>query len=358
MRDFIRRTGGLLLALLGLALELLLVLPALLAVLLPGTRLPFAPAPPVVAILAHLAAALLAGLAFQGFPLLTWRRRADDPALAALAAVLALFLPVAGGAWAVVMSLVRAPVEIAGERARRYRGLVDVPLPLEEQPRDARPEFVDRARRALEVRAFSDFVSHQSEPAVVDVAFRSARLLKRPVLYRVLKRTLRSRSPEIRAYAAAALSRMEDELDRELHDADRALAARPGDPLAQERLAEARLAYLDVGDLGDPVRAFHLSEAIRLFEACLAAAPPEHRARLEERLARALLARGEPARAAVLYRRLVDREAPDVDTVEQAMRACLAAGDLSALAAVLDLARRRRPDVPLIAHHHRIWMGV
>lgn len=357
MRDFIRRASGFLLALLGLVIELVMVLPALLALVLPGTRFPLGACPTAVAVLAHLAAALLAGLAFQGFPLVTWRRRPGDPALGAIAATLALFVPVAGSLWAVAMALIRAPVEIAGERARRYRGLVDVPLPLEEQPRDARPEFVDRARRALEVRAFPDFVSHQSEPGVVDVAFRSARLLKRPVLYRVLRRTLRSKSPEIRAYAAAALSRMEGELDQELHDADRALAAHPDDPAAQERLAEARLAYLDVGDLGDPVRAFHLSEAIRLFEACLSRAPREHRPRLEERLARALLARGDAERAAGIYRRLIDTEAPDVDTVEHAMRACLAAGDLRALAGVLELARRRRPEVPLIAHHHRIWMG-
>ena len=390
-----------LVALIGLFVEVLAIAPVLGVV--PG---PFAFAPPVWLIVGlHILSSLVCGLAFPGWYAGRggdWGIPVDDgsPALALMEVPQADFLvkevgmgdqvapgagrapvaadgrrpthrlgpmmmgnalmfPLLGAATAVLVALVRrVRVEKYAEVIKHYRELVDLTFPVLDVPPDVRETTVDRTWAALELRPFVEIIQNQTgEDEVAVSAIESTSALDYPVASRLLRHALASSIPETRYYAAKALARIEESLDRELHEAQQAYKRRPTDIEPMLRIADARLSYGEVGGADDPLNKFHLSEAIKYYTRCLPKVAPEQRDDCQARLAQACLRVGQTAEAKAHYAELVDRGSQAVSVLRGCIEACFANADYEKMRHYTQVALLRAPESEQIKEVARAWLG-
>jgi hypothetical protein len=290
-------------------------------------------------------------------PLPAEERRARHR-LGPLVAGMCLCFPVLGALAATVVAMVRrARPDAFGEVIRHYRELVDAAFPAIDLPPDVRDTAVQRTWAALELRPFVEIIGAQrAEDELAVSAIESTSALEYPVASRLLRHALASAIPETRYYAAKALARIEESLDRELKEAQEAHARRPDDPAPILRIADARLSYGEVGQADDPLNRFHLVEAIRCYRMSLDRVDPGLRDDCIARLAGACLKVGNAVEAKAYYVDLVDRGSSVPSVLRGCLEACFACGDYDALRRYLVVARERCPDSEAIREVSRAWL--
>lgn len=278
--------------------------------------------------------------------------------LGPLMAGAALCFPVLGPLMATVVALVRRQGASSFEETiKDYRELVDMSLPTVDVPPDARPHLVSRSWEALELRPFVEIMrAHTGDDDIAVSAIESTSELAPPVAARLLRHALASSVPETRYYAARALTRIEEALERELADAQEAHKRRPQDPGPMMRIADARLGYGEIGQADDPLCRFHVAEAIRYYRMCLDLVEPSVRDECLARLASACLRAGETAESQRHYTRLVDGGAQAVSILRGCLEACFANRDMPALRKYIVIARDRAPDSDLLREVTRGWL--
>jgi len=284
-------------------------------------------------------------------------RRRPTHRLGPLVCGTSLIFPVLGAVTATIVAIVRRlrsdPYE---ELIGNYRKLVDLSLPTADLPPDLRETFIERTWNALEMRPFLEIIGSQNlegESAVS--AIESTMALEYPVASRLLRFALASSIPETRYYAAKALSRIEETLDRELREAQEAHQLEPDDPIPTMRIADARLAYGEVGQPDDPLNRFHLLEAISHYRQCLDRVEPQLRSECRARLASACLKVGQFEDAQRHYSELVDMGAATVSVLMGCLEACYRCGQYNRLRHYLAIARVRCPDSEYIREVCRAW---
>ncbi|WP_172620767.1 HEAT repeat domain-containing protein [Rubrobacter xylanophilus] len=182
------------------------------------------------------------------------------------------------------------------------------------EPEVREEDPLSRARRVeislLEEREVEPVVDvlREEDPEAKRAAIERLALRRDSEAIRVLRGLLHDPSPEARLFASLTLSRLEDEIGKEILAARRDAERAPEDPAARERLADLYLEYALSGLLEDAARDYYLRMACEEYEAALRAGAGKGRNGL--RLARAHLGLGEIAQAAGLLDEL-GRERPD-----------------------------------------------
>ncbi|CAA9405047.1 MAG: hypothetical protein AVDCRST_MAG22-1487 [uncultured Rubrobacteraceae bacterium] len=208
-------------------------------------------------------------------------------------------------------------------------------------------DVVSRARR-VEISLLDE---REVEP-VVDVLQEDDPEAKRAAIAALTKRRdggtvrlltglLHDPSPEARFFASLALSKLEDEIGKQILAAQRDLAENPQSPESRERLAEAYLEYTLSGFLEGTTRDYYLELARQAFEDALEVSP--HTDRLTLRLARVHLMLGNIAQAAAILDDLARRKPNDATVHQIRMEVIYQFGDFRELSVY---ARRVLARVP------------
>ena len=271
---------------------------------------------------------------------------------------MSLCFPVLGAATVTLVALVRSVrLEKYAEVIRHYRELVDATFPVLDVPPDVRDSVIERTWAALELRPFVEIIENQTgEDEVAVSAIESTSALDYPVASRLLRHALASSIPETRYYAAKALARIEETLDRELQEAQEAHKRRPTDPQPMLRIADARLSYGEVGQADDPLNRFHLLEAIKYYGLCLNKLEPALKEDCMARMAQACLRVGQAADAQRHYTMLVDRGSKQVSVLRGCIEACFANGDYEKVRHYMQVSLLRVPESDLLKEVSRSWL--
>jgi len=334
------------LAVAGLALEVF--------VFLLGFRLNRAVLPPALGLLVlHLLASSLVGFAFPGWRV---RRGHTKAAMGPLVFALSFVFPVVGALSGSIISILQA----FGKGGREdlldeYRAMVDALLPGHFVPPDPGSKFVERSWEALELAPFIQIISSHTKGEVIASAFQGLSTLERPVACRLLRQALSSKVAVTRYYASSALARVEEELDREVQEAEGAWRDTPENPDTVMRLADARFAYSQMNGPDDPVVRFHLMECVRLYELSLDKVGPVAMDRGRDRLAQAHLLLGNAEEAHRRFDELIDGGSRSVPVFLGAIETSFRLRDLAGMRNRIDLALERCPDSKIIRRIADSW---
>jgi hypothetical protein len=305
--------------------------------------------------LLHAAAALLTGFAFPG-----WRPRSGDirHAMGPLVCVISFCFPVLGAMTCTLVALARRSGQSIEMRLlRQYQELADSPHPATELPAEAAEHLRIRSWQALEMRPFRQLLASAESSDVTASAIESVQMLERNVASRLLKHALASGIPQTRYYASKALARLEDDLDRELREATAELVKHPDDAMVQVRVATTRLHYSELGDVEDPVTRFHLSEAIRLYKACVPSLPQAERYLQLARLGHASLRMGNPGDAVECFAVLAERRVATIASFKEAFEASYLLRDYARLAWFVQRAKVQFPESDTVEQIERSFLG-
>jgi len=209
------------------------------------------------------------------------------------------------------------------------------PLPAPQEGGEGEEDPLSRARRVevslLEEREVEPVVDvlREEDPEAKRAAIERLALRRDSEAVRVLRGLLHDPSPEARLFASLTLSRLEDEIGKEILDAREGRERDPQDPEARERLADLYLEYALSGLLEGAARDYYLQMACREYEEALRAGAQRRRNAL--RLARAHLGLGEIAQAAGLLDELGSERPDDPEVHLLRMEAIFDFGDLREL---------------------------
>ncbi len=244
----------------------------------------------------------------------------------------------------------------AVSRSRPLRPRLEKP-----EEEDRREDPISEARKVeislLEEREVEPVVDvlREEDPEAKRAAIERLALRRDSEAVRVLRGLLHDPSPEARLFASLTLSRLEDEIGKEILAARRAVEKAPQDPPSRERLADLYLEYALSGLLEGAARDYYLRMACEEYEAALRAGAARRRNGL--RLARAHIGLGEIAQAAALLDELGREHPEDPELHLLRMEAIFDFGDLRELRTY---ARRTLGRLPQGSEARRLagwWAG-
>ncbi len=290
-----------------------------------------APGKVAVSLALHVVAAGLFGLSFgpgaggRGWSMLGWTLSLLVFPMFGMLAVAAAFVTARAARW----------------RRRNAVGEIEAAVEGEERAGDV----IARARTVevslLEEREVEPVVDvlQEEDPEAKRAAIEELTKRRDAEAVRLLRNLLHDPSPEARLFASLALSRLEDEIGKEILAARRELDAAPGSPELEERLGDLCLEYALSGFLEGPARDHYLELAREAFEGAMESGDGS----LPLRLARVHLMLGEIAEAARLLDELSRRHPDDAEVRLLRMEVIYEFGDFRELSVY---ARRALPSLP------------